>query len=145
MTLGAELFVLAAFSGGWLAAGGSPAGASRLALVVLGAAAMGMQSTAVRRLGQMSSTYLTSTLTGLVSGLAVGALPSGWPRSLGALAGLVAGAVFGALAVAYAPWAVPAAVLIPAGVVVALPLPWAWPWIAAQRTRRADRSRLIPA
>lgn len=120
VTLGGELFALVAFSGGWLAAGGSPAGGSRLALLVVGAAAMGMQSTAVRRLGQMSSTYLTSTLTGLVSGLAAGALPSGWPRSLGALAALVAGAVLGALAVTHAFWAVPAAILIPEGVVVAL-------------------------
>ena len=57
VTLAVEWCVLAAFGGEWLAAGSHPAGASRLVLLPLGAAAMGMQSTAVRRLGQMSTTY----------------------------------------------------------------------------------------
>jgi len=38
---------------------------------MLAAAAMGLQSTAMRRLGQVSTTYLTSTLTGILSGLAL--------------------------------------------------------------------------
>lgn len=50
-TLVVEWGVLAAFSGEWLVTGGHPADASRLAMLLLGAAAMGMQSTAVRRLG----------------------------------------------------------------------------------------------
>jgi hypothetical protein len=43
---------------------------------------MGMQSTAVRRLGPMSATYLTSTLTGIVTGLAIRRWPAGWQRSI---------------------------------------------------------------
>jgi uncharacterized membrane protein YoaK (UPF0700 family) len=70
-TLAVEFGVLAAFSGEWLAIVGHPAGASRLALLLLAAAAMGLQSTAVRRLGQMSTTYLTSTLTGIISAIAL--------------------------------------------------------------------------
>jgi hypothetical protein len=42
-----------------------------LALLLLAAAAMGLQSTAVRRLGQMSTTYLTSTLTGVITAVAL--------------------------------------------------------------------------
>jgi uncharacterized membrane protein YoaK (UPF0700 family) len=42
--LGAELIMLLAFSGEWLAAGAHPAGASALVLLGLGAAAMGIQS-----------------------------------------------------------------------------------------------------
>ena len=71
MTLAAELVVLAGFSAGWLASDGHPAGSAHLTLLAV-AAAMGMQSTAVRHLGQMSSTYLTSTLTGILEALAGG-------------------------------------------------------------------------
>ena len=49
-TLVVEWGVLAAFSGEWLVTGGHPAGGSRLAVLLLGAAAMGMRSTAVHDL-----------------------------------------------------------------------------------------------
>ena len=54
------------------------------------AAAMGLQAAAVRHLGQMSTTYLTSTLTALVAGLVTGSKPDGMARSLGVLATLIA-------------------------------------------------------
>jgi uncharacterized membrane protein YoaK (UPF0700 family) len=120
VALAAELMLLLAFGGTWLAAGAHPAGAARLVLLILGAAAMGMQSTAVRRLGQMSSTYMTSTLTGLLAGLATRALPSGWPRSTGAILAITAGAALGALAALRAPWWVPAAIVLPEAAVVAI-------------------------
>jgi len=123
LTLAAELLVLAAFSGGWLAAGGHPAGGPRLALLGIAAAAMGMQSTAVRRLGPMSTTYLTSTLTGVLHALAVRRWPSEWQRSTGVLAAFAAGAVLGGLAARHAPPAVPAAVMVPLAAVVACSLP----------------------
>ena len=91
-----EFGVLAAFSILWLAVGGHPADGSRLALLMLAAAAMGMQSTAVRRLGQMSTTYLTSTLTGILTGLALRRWPEDWRRSTGILAMAVTGAAVGA-------------------------------------------------
>lgn len=123
MALAAEFLVLAGFSGGWLAAAGHPAGGGRLALLAVGGAAMGMQSTAVRRLGQMSTTYLTSTLTGLLHALAARRWPSEWQRSTGVLAAFVAGAALGAVAALQSPSLVPAAILIPLAAVVTCSLP----------------------
>jgi uncharacterized membrane protein YoaK (UPF0700 family) len=118
-TLAVESGVLAAFSGEWLAVGGHPAGASRLALLLLAAAAMGLQSTAVRRLGQMSTTYLTSTLTGVISAIALRRWPAEWQRSTGILIAAVTGAALGVLAALWSPRWVAAAVLIPIAAVLA--------------------------
>lgn len=123
MTLAAELLVLAAFSGGWLAAAGHPSGGGRLALLAVAGGAMGMQATAVRRLGQMSTTYLTSTLTGLLHALAVRRWPEEWRRSTGVLIAFLAGAAGGAGAAVRSPSWVPVAVLIPLAAVVACSLP----------------------
>lgn len=79
---------------------------------------MGMQSTAVRRLGPMSSTYLTSTLTGVVAALAIGQRPEALGRSLGTLAGIAAGATAGTIAAAGAAGWVPAVLLGPLALVV---------------------------
>lgn len=92
-----ELAVMAGFSAGWLLTGGRPAADARLMLLALAAVVMGIQTAAVRRLGQMSSTYLTSTLAGLVAALAVRRWPADWQRSTGTLLGLVIGAMLGAL------------------------------------------------
>jgi uncharacterized membrane protein YoaK (UPF0700 family) len=123
VTLAAELLVLAGFSGGWLAAGGHPSGAPRIALLAASAAAMGMQAVAVRRLGPMSTTYLTSTLTGVLQALAIRRWPSEWQRSTGVLLAFVIGAVLGGLAALLAPAAVPAAALVPLAAVVISSLP----------------------
>ena len=123
MALAAELLVLAGLCGGWLAAAGRPSGGGRLSLLVVAGVAMGMQSTAVRRLGQMSTTYLTSTLTGLLHAMAVRRWPSEWQRSTGVLVAFVAGAVLGAVAALESPSLVPAAILIPLAAVVACSLP----------------------
>lgn len=123
VTLAAELAVLAGFSSGWLASGGHPSGGPRLTLLAVAAAGMGMQSTAIRRLGPMSTTYLTSTLIGILQALAIRRWPSQWQRSTGVLLAYVIGAVLGGLAVLLAPPAVPAAVLVPLAVAVACSLP----------------------
>ncbi len=123
VTLAAELLALAGFSGGWLAAGGHPSGGPRLTLLAVAAVGMGMQSSAVRRLGQMSTTYLTSTLTGILEALALRRWPSEWQRSTGVLLAAVIGAALGALAALQAPSAVPAAVMVPLAAVVAWSLP----------------------
>ena len=118
--LAAEVIVLAAFCAGWEAAQGRPHGGAQITLLILLTAAMGMQSSAVRRLGQMSSTYLTSTLTSVLAGLATRKVPEGLLRSLGALVALVAGAVAGgflATTSAY-PW-LPVVILLPPFLVVA--------------------------
>jgi len=119
LTLMAELGVLAAFSGEWLLTGGHPAGASRLALLLLGTTAMGMQSTAVRRLGPMSTTYLTSTLTGILTALAIRRWPAEWQRSSGVILAALIGATLGGLAALWSPGWVPAAILGPITAVLA--------------------------
>ena len=96
-----------------------PAGGSRLAMLLLGAAAMGMQSTAVRRLGPMSTTYLTSTLTGVLSALAIRRWPAEWQRSTGVILAAVIGATLGGLAALWSPGWVPAAILVPITAVLA--------------------------
>lgn len=66
-----ELFVLAAFAAGWLLfAGAEPTGRVSLVLISLSALAMGVQSSAVRRLGVpgVATTYVTGTLTNLTEG-----------------------------------------------------------------------------
>lgn len=60
-TLSLEACLLVAAAVVWEAT--AREGAARIALLLALAAGMGMQSAAVRRLGQMSSTYLTSTFT----------------------------------------------------------------------------------
>lgn len=119
VSLAAEFAVLAGFSAGWLAQAGHPAaGAGRLGLLIAAAAAMGMQATAVRRFGQVSTTYLTSTLTSLVEAIAHRRMPDGWQRSTAILVCFVAGAAFGALAIAQSPSWVPVAMLLPLAAVL---------------------------
>jgi uncharacterized membrane protein YoaK (UPF0700 family) len=113
VTLAVELGILVVFSAGWLVSGSHRGTATRMVLLVLAAAAMGVQTAAVRRLGQMSSTYLTSTLTGLFAALATWRMPDEWQRSVGVILALVVGAIFGSLAATLAPSWLPAAVLVP--------------------------------
>jgi uncharacterized membrane protein YoaK (UPF0700 family) len=122
-TIAVELVLLAGFSAGWLVVGGHPSGGPRFVLLVVAAAAMGMQAVAVRRLGRMSTAYLASTLTGILQALAIHRWPSEWQRSTGILIAMVTGAVFGALAATRFPAAVPAAIMVPLAVVCASSLP----------------------
>ena len=110
---------MGAFCLGWELSDGHPHGGVQLTLLVLLTAAMGMQSAAVRRLGQMSSTYLTSTLTGLLAGVVTRDLPDGLGRSLGVLAAVVVGALVGGVLATTAYAWLPALILLPLGVVVA--------------------------
>jgi uncharacterized membrane protein YoaK (UPF0700 family) len=123
-TLAAELVVLAGFSVGWELSDGSPHRGAQLVLLIVAAAAMGMQSAAVHRLGRMSSTYLTSTLVGVLTGLATRTRPDGLGRSLGALAAIVVGALAGGILARSAHAWLPVAVLLPLGVVVAGSRSW---------------------
>ena len=113
VTLAVELGILVVFSAGWLVWSSHRGTATRMVLLVLAAAAMGVRTAAVRRLGQMSTTYLTSTLTALAAALATRRLPDEWERSVGVIVALVVGAVFGSLAATQSPSWVPAAVLVP--------------------------------
>ena len=95
---------------------------------------MGMQSAALRRLGQMSSKYLTSTFAGVLADLVARTRPEGLGRSLGALAAIVVGAVAGGILARSAYAWLPVAVLLPVGVVVAGS-------VARSRPRRRERGR----
>ncbi len=116
--LAVELVILVAFSVGWELAGTHPTGGGQLALVAVLAAAMGLQAAAVRRLGQMSTTYLTSTLTALIAGLVTGSKPDGMARSLGVLATLIIGAIAASILLAEARAWVPLVILLPLGLVI---------------------------
>ena len=106
----AELTLLTGFTVGWEFSRASPAGWAQFCLLATLAAAMGVQSSAVRDMGltEVSTTYLTGTLTGLVSSLVSPGqdTPHGI-RRFGVLIGLAAGASLCGLFVATAARAVP--------------------------------------
>jgi len=118
VTLVAEFCVLAGFSAGWELAGGSPGSTARLLLIAALAAAMGIQSAAVRELGGMSTTYLTGTLTAVITEVATRDRSPGFARSLGVLAAVVSGAVAGGLVAEHAPAWLPVVILTPLAAVV---------------------------
>lgn len=118
-TLTVEALVLAGFALGWELTGGHPRQAASVVVAVVGAAAMGMQSAAVRKLGQVSTTYLTSTLTGAVSALALRQRPDGLGRSLVLLGTMAVGAAVSAVLVEQAARAMPACQLLPLAIVIA--------------------------
>lgn len=120
VTLSAELFIMSVFCVVWEVTSGRPGPVTQLVLVAMLAACMGMQGAAVRQLGQMSTTYLTSTLTGLVAGLATRSKPDALPRSIGVLVAIITGAVLGSVVVKLAPAWLPAVMLAPLGVVIIL-------------------------
>jgi uncharacterized membrane protein YoaK (UPF0700 family) len=140
----AELTLLTGFTVGWEVSGAAPAGWAQFSLLATLAAAMGMQSSAVKDMGltEVSTTYLTGTLTGLVTSLVSPGqdTPHGL-RRFGVLIGLVAGAslcgMFVATAADGAP-ALPLAALISALVFAAGPDWRAWRASRASRRARAQ-------
>jgi uncharacterized membrane protein YoaK (UPF0700 family) len=107
----AELTLLTGFTVGWVVSGASPAGWAQFSLLATLAAAMGVQSSAVKDMGltEVSTTYLTGTLTGLVSSLVrPGQETPHGGRRFGVLIGLVAGASLCGLLVATAADGAPA-------------------------------------
>ncbi len=118
VNLVAEFCVLAVFCAGWEVTGGRPGGTAQVLLIAVLAVAMGMQSAAVRKLGGMSTTYLTGTLTSVIAGLVTRDHPAGFARSVGVLVAILPGAVAGALLSQYAPAWLPAVVMTPLAVVV---------------------------
>ncbi|HEY3952043.1 MAG TPA: YoaK family protein [Streptosporangiaceae bacterium] len=120
---GAELLLLAGLAAGWELTGGRPAGPEQYLLQGIAAAAMGMQSAAVRGIGadEFSTTYLTGQLTKMVSTLAVPGKRR-WPgwHLAGPLLALIGGAVLSGVLIAAVPDAVPLITFVPlAGVLAA--------------------------
>lgn len=120
VTLSAEFVILTLFSVAWEMTSGRPGPVVQLVLVGILAGCMGMQGAAVRQLGQMSTTYMTSTLTGLLAGLATRTRPDSLARSVGVLVAIGTGAVLGAVVVKLIPAWLPAAMLVPLGLVILL-------------------------
>jgi uncharacterized membrane protein YoaK (UPF0700 family) len=81
LALALELLVLIAFAVGWVRAAPDPAGEAAYVLILLSSLAMGVQSSAVRRLGipGVATTYITGTLTNLTEE-AISRLRSAVPR-----------------------------------------------------------------
>jgi uncharacterized membrane protein YoaK (UPF0700 family) len=118
LALAGDLAVLIVFGVFWEIVGGHPARGAQIGLLVLCAMAMGMQSTAVRRMGPISTTYLTSTLTGLLEAVISRRWVPEHGRSVGILLAAVAGAAAGLAVDSHAPGWLPAVQLIPLAVVV---------------------------
>lgn len=118
IALTVDLALLVAFAVLWEVAGRHASRGTQTAELVLVASAMGVQSAAVRRLGQMSTTYLTSTLTGIMESLVVWRWRHSEARSVGIVLMAIGGAALGTELIDQArPW-LPAAQLVPLVVVL---------------------------
>ena len=104
-----QLVLTAGFAVGWWVTRGDPGDALGLGFLMVNALGLGIQSSAVQRLGQsgLSTTYLTGTLTTLVVRLATGHRLGAVSASLQILLALVAGAALGGALTAYLPLAAP--------------------------------------
>lgn len=122
-SLRAEFILLAGFAAGWEICGAAPAGWAQFCLLATAAAAMGVQSSTVNRMGlsEVGTTYLTGTLTGLISSLVSPGQPTRYrARRFGVLGGLATGAGLSGLLIATAAAGAPALPL--AGVAATLAL-----------------------
>lgn len=120
IALTGDLACLVAFGVGWEITNRRPGQTPQALLLALAAVAMGIQSTAVRRLGQLSTTYLTSTYTGLLEALVGRRWSDEYVRSLGILLMAFAGAA-AATGLILEAWAlVPALQLVPLATVIVL-------------------------
>ena len=90
--LGVQLVVMTAFLIGWELSGGSPDDEAQVALLLLAAVAMGVQSGAVLKIGAkgLPTTYVTGTLTNVLAEIAT-ARRAHW-AGIGTLLSLLAGA-----------------------------------------------------
>lgn len=113
--LSAELTLLCGFAIAWWGTGSAPPSSVRPVMLGAAAVALGIQSSAVLRLGVpgMSTTYLTGTLTALAHTLMTQRTLTGAGRPLATLSALVVGGTAGALISCEAPAVLPVAVLLP--------------------------------
>lgn len=114
----ADLVLLAVVMTGWELSDGRPTSAVQALLLAGAAAAMGMQSTAVRRLGSMSTTYLTSTFIGLFEAMAARRWSGDETRSVAILAVAVGGAAAATGLILDARRVLPALLLAPLAIVI---------------------------
>jgi uncharacterized membrane protein YoaK (UPF0700 family) len=109
-TLTVEFALFLTFGVFWWSSHAAPAAWMTSAMLAICAAALGLQSSAVLRLGipGLSTTYLTGTLTVVVNALANGRRLSGNGRAALTLLGLIAGAILGGITASRAPDLAPA-------------------------------------
>lgn len=107
--LGLEFALFATFAVYWWILDGRPEPEWRWFALMVNASALGIQSSAIQRLGVpgLSTTYLTGTLTTVVAELATGKGVRRVRYSISLLVALVLGAAMGALLVSRAPVGVP--------------------------------------
>ena len=104
-----ELGLFSFFAIMWEVYGGHPTGRIQIALLMVCALALGIQSGAVLRLGLsgLSTTYLTGTLTNVVHAVAHGKFGRHTLRSTAVLAALISGAALGGALAVYDPTEAP--------------------------------------
>ena len=120
IALAGDLACLVVFALGWEITDGRPGRTGQTLLLAVAAIAMGMQSTAVRRLGQLSTTYLTSTYTGLLEALVARRWSDEHARSIGILVMAFGGAAAATGLILGARALVPALQLVPLATVIVL-------------------------
>ena len=113
VALGADLALLVAFAVAWEIDGRAPGRGAQLVMMVLCAAAMGVQSTAIRRLGSISTTYLTSTFVDVLESIVARRWRADQTRSVLILFGLAGGAAAAAALISHARSWLPIAQLLP--------------------------------
>ncbi len=119
--LSIELGVLLVFLGIWEASRNDPSTDVKLIMLVVLAAALGIQSSAVQRFGVpgLSSTYLTGTLTTLIAGAAARHPRRSLLPSFQILLTLVIGAAVGTIVIKNLPWLSPVLLVLPVTAVLA--------------------------
>ena len=110
--------LLLVFTVGWEATGGHPGREVQAVLLPIVAVAMGIQTTAVRRLGPLSTAYLTGTLTALLEGLADRHWSTEESRGVAIIIAAIAGAATATLVIDHSPAFLPLVPLVPLTVVV---------------------------
>jgi uncharacterized membrane protein YoaK (UPF0700 family) len=116
--LGAEAGLLVVFAVAWELEP-RPGRGLRLGMLAVLACAMGVQSVAVRRLGPVSTTYLTGTLTSLLESVRARRWSPDRSRDLGILVAVVAGAAAALEVIDHARAALPALQLVVLAIVLA--------------------------
>lgn len=121
-SLAAEAVVLLVFLLVWEVTLGDRSAGAALALLMIAAAALGIQSSAIQRFGVsgLSSTYLTGTLTTLIGAIAARSPRRHLLPSAQVLTALIVGAGVGALVVEHLPWLSPVLIIAPVLAVLAL-------------------------
>jgi uncharacterized membrane protein YoaK (UPF0700 family) len=118
VALATACLLLLAFTVAWEATGGHPGHGVQVMLVPVVGVVMGIQTTAVRRLGPFSTTYLTGTLNALLEAVAAREWSTEESRGIAIVFAAVAGAAAATLVVDHSAASLPLVPLVPLTIVV---------------------------